>query len=97
MVIQWSFDRYRAPRVLMSENPKLKPVAGTEGSDSWLPAARRFFGAQSRKKRSGLFPNFLSKKNKKVLYGIDRIEAQSSKVHPARFQLSAFSFELSAK
>jgi len=43
MVIQWSFDRYQVPRVLRSENPKLKLTAKTEGSDSPFDVGRSMF------------------------------------------------------
>jgi len=43
MVSLWSFDRYWVPRVLRSENPKLKPAAKTENSYYRLPEGASFY------------------------------------------------------
>ena len=66
MVIQWSFDRYRVPRVLRSENPRLKLAAKTEGSDSWLPEGATFSG-RSLGKSIGPYQTDLVKKTKEML------------------------------
>jgi len=93
MVIQWSFDRYRIPRVLRSENPKLKLAAKTEGSDFWLPAGAAFSGRSLGKSLAPYSLVFCHKKQESLSWdGSDRIKAESSKLKRSFRPLSAFSF-----
>ena len=88
MVIQWSFDRYRVPRVLRSENPKLKLASKREGSDSWLPSGATFSGRSLGKSVVPYSLVFCHKKQESLSWdGIDGIEAE-------RIIQPAFSFQL---
>jgi len=93
MVIQWSLDRYWLPRVLGSENAKLKLAAKTEGSDSWLPAGATFSGWSLGKSVVPYSLVFCYKKQESLSWdGSDRIKAESSKLKGSFRPLSAFSF-----